>query len=77
MELTKVFTSGGNQAVRIPNEYRFNVNQVYVNKVGDALILTPIDKLRDVFDQGLADITEDFMEDGRSSPFADGEPETL
>ena len=77
MELTKVFTNGSSQAVRIPKEYRFSVNKVYINKVGDALILTPMDKLQDVFDQGLADVTADFMEDGRPGKFTDGEPETL
>ena len=77
MELTNVFTSGGSQAVQIPPEYSFHVDKVYINKVGDALILTPMDKLQDVFNQGLADVTADFMEEGRPGKFTDKEPETL
>ena len=65
MELVKVVTVDGNQMVRIPKEYRIDVDKVYVNRVGDALIVTPEDKVGDVFRQGLADITEDFMADGR------------
>ena len=35
METTKVFTSGRSQAVRIPKAYRFEENEVYINRIGD------------------------------------------
>ena len=38
METAKVFNNGRSQAVRIPKQYRFDVDEVYVNKIGDALI---------------------------------------
>lgn len=64
MQTVKVFTTGRSQAVRIPKEYRFNVDEVFVNKIGDTLILTPISKLGETMDQGVAAITDDFLEDG-------------
>ena len=65
METARVFTSGRSQAVRIPKEYRFNVDEVYINKVGDALILTPIESLPKLFDEGLRGFSSDFMAEGR------------
>ncbi len=65
METAKIFTSGRSQAVRLPKEYRFTASEVYINKVGDALILTPADKLGSVYDEGLAGFTDDFLAEGR------------
>jgi antitoxin VapB len=41
MKTAKVFTHGNSQAVRIPKEFRFAQSEVYIEKAGDALILTP------------------------------------
>lgn len=65
METAKIFVSGRSQAVRIPKEYRFDADEVYINKVGNALILTPVEKLPDVFREGLQNFTSDFMAEGR------------
>ena len=49
----KVFISGRSQAVRLPKEYRFNVNEVYVRKEGDEVILSPkIPSWREYFAHG-------------------------
>ncbi|MBR1458931.1 MAG: AbrB/MazE/SpoVT family DNA-binding domain-containing protein, partial [Oscillospiraceae bacterium] len=48
MQTAKVFTSGRSQAVRIPKEFRFDTEEVFINRVGDAVILTPISKAQDV-----------------------------
>ncbi len=64
METAKVFTNGRSQAVRIPKEYRFNVNEVFINKIGDAVVLTPVSSLAAAFDQGAAMLTDDFLPDG-------------
>lgn len=37
----RVFRNGGNQAVRIPRDFEFDVEEVVVRKVGRALILEP------------------------------------
>jgi antitoxin VapB len=64
METTRVFTNGRSQAVRIPRQYRFDVDEVYINKVGDVLMLTPKASLAAAFDAGAAVLTEDFLADG-------------
>ena len=64
MQTARVFTNGRSQAVRIPKEFRFDVDEVYVNKIGDTLILTPVKSLADAFDRGARMLTEDFLIDG-------------
>ena len=64
METARVFTNGRSQAVRIPKEYRFDVDEVYINKIGDVLMLTPVKALADAFDRGASMLTEDFLADG-------------
>lgn len=66
MPLTaKVFMNGRSQAVRIPAEYRFEEDELFVNKIGDTLLLTPKPLLVQSMMQGLSLISDDFMEDGR------------
>ena len=65
MQTAKVFSSGRSQAVRIPKEYRFDSEEVFINRVGDAVILTPVGKARDVFREGLSGFTDDFLAEGR------------
>ncbi len=62
---TKAFMSGRSQAVRIPKEFRFSNDDLYVNKVGDSLIITPVSSLKDTFMRSLSMFTDDFMADGR------------
>lgn len=37
----KVFVSGRSQAVRIPKKFRFKTEEVFVEREGDNIILTP------------------------------------
>lgn len=62
---TKVFMNGRSQAVRIPAEFRFEEDELYVNKIGDTLFLTPKSLLVQSMIQGLSMISDDFMKDGR------------
>ena len=64
METTRIFTNGRSQAVRIPRQYRFDVDEVYVNKVGDTLMLSPVSSLARAFETGAAMLSEDFLSDG-------------
>ena len=41
MDSAKLFKSGNSQAVRLPKEYRFRGDRVYIKRVGNALILIP------------------------------------
>ncbi len=37
----KVFKSGNSQAIRLPKEYRLDVDSVKINKIGNLLVLIP------------------------------------
>jgi len=39
-QTTKVFRSGRRQAVRIPKAYRFDCDEVFIEREGDRVILT-------------------------------------
>lgn len=40
----KVFWSGRSQAVRLPKEFRFDVDEVSIRREGRAVILEPVEK---------------------------------
>ena len=40
-QLAKVFLNGRSQAIRIPKDFRVDTNEVYIEKVGDTLVITP------------------------------------
>ncbi len=40
----KLFMHGRSQAVRLPKEFRFEGTEVRVSKVGDKVVLEPIEK---------------------------------
>ena len=62
---TKPFMSGRSQAVRIPAQYHINSDEVFVNKVGDSIVITPKDEIQSSFIKGILMLTDDFMVDGR------------
>ena len=65
METAKVFKSGRSQAVRLPKKFRFDADEVVVQKLGDAVILVPEESLWKVFTEGLNGFTDDYLQDGR------------
>ncbi|MGV1988764.1 antitoxin [Agrobacterium sp. 22-221-1] len=71
--------SGSSQAVRLPREFRFDVDRVDIMKEGDALILRPHvergaawSSLKAAMARGLSD---DFMKRGREQPKPQDRPE--
>ena len=66
MMLAKIFENGRSQAVRLPKEYRFNDEEVAVNKIGDVVILMPVGNKWSGFLNSLNLFSEDFMNDGRN-----------
>ena len=71
-QYARVFQSGNSQAVRLPKEFRFDVDQVEVTREGDAVILRPRAdhgvrwaSLRNALERGLSD---DFLVEGREQP---------
>lgn len=65
MMTAKVFENGRSQAVRLPKEYRFNDNEVMINKIGDVVILMPKGSRWAGLLSSLDMFSEDFMENGR------------
>ena len=57
--------TGRSQAVRIPKEYRLPDEEIFVNRIGNTITLTPVSKLKESFAESLRMFTDDFMEDGR------------
>lgn len=41
MKTTKVFKQGNNQAVRLPKEFRFKEDKIFLRKQGDTVLLIP------------------------------------
>ena len=64
----KLFTHGRSQAVRLPKEFRFEGKEVRVTRVGDKVILEPIES--SAMPWALIDETGDspFMPKGREQP---------
>lgn len=61
MDTAKVFTNGGSQAVRLPKNYRFDSSEVYVNQIGNIVMLIPVnDRWQSLLDS-LPLFTDDFL----------------
>lgn len=61
MKVAKIFENGRSQAVRLPKEYRFNVNEVNINRVGDIIMLIPKKSKWNSLIESLDMFTDDFM----------------
>ena len=65
MTYARVFQSGNSQAVRLPTEFRLNVDQVEIFRQGNDIVLREVPvSATAVFDL-LASLPSDFMGDGR------------
>jgi antitoxin VapB len=43
MDTAKIFQTGRSQAVRLPKEYRFNAKELVIKRVGEGILLMPIE----------------------------------
>ena len=66
MATAKLFKHGGSQAVRLPKEFRFEGNEVVVEKRGNAVILRPRTRLKTLED--LARHMREHFPDGSHFP---------
>jgi len=69
-QLAKVFQNGRSQAIRIPKEFRVDTTEVYIEKVGETLVIRPkIENKWDSFFLMLNDFdTSDFFLDRVQPP---------
>lgn len=65
MATAKVFQDGGSQVISLPKEIHFNTEEVYVKRVGNAVMLYPKDKVWETFLAGINSFTDDFISEGR------------
>jgi antitoxin VapB len=63
MDKADIFFDGASQSVRLPEDCRFDTDDVIINKIGDLVLLFPRDKAWDIFRESLKEFSEDFMAD--------------
>jgi antitoxin VapB len=62
MQTAKIFTNGRSQAVRLPKDFRFSDNDVFIKKIGKMVVLLPKDDPWSSLVNSLDQFTDDFME---------------
>ncbi|MCI0418196.1 MAG: antitoxin [Acidobacteria bacterium] len=67
MKTAKIFRNGQSQAVRLPKEFRFEGDEVYIKKTGRVVHLIPKWHSWDVLWQSLEKFTPDYLSK-RSQP---------
>ena len=67
MQTARVFNNGNSQAIRIPKEYRFEQDEVIMNKIGSAIVIFQRADRFNVLMESLKEFTTDLFEDGRPS----------
>ena len=61
MKTAKLFANGSSQAVRLPLEMRFAGEEVYVQKIGDSVMLFPKERAWETFLEGIDGFTDDYF----------------
>lgn len=67
MQRAKVFQSGRSQAIRLPKEFRVSTEEVYLKKTPEGFLVIERDPW-EIFLEGVAELSDDFMADGRQQP---------
>ena len=74
MQTAKIFINGRSQAVRLPKEFRFSGDDVFINKIGKIVILIPKDDPWASLANSLDQFTDDYMETRDQPPQDSREP---
>jgi len=61
MKIAKLFQNGQSQAVRLPKEFRFEGDEVYIKKSGNVIILLPMNNPWGPLLDSLDKFSTDFM----------------
>ncbi len=64
----KIFMNGRSQAVRLPKEYRFDCDEVYVEKQGDKVIISALKPGWDEFFDADSAFGDDFLANREDLP---------
>ena len=68
MKTAKLFMNGRSQAVRLPKEFRFDCEEVFIEKQGDKVILMAKEPSWDEFFGAASAFGEDFLSDRDELP---------
>jgi antitoxin VapB len=68
METAKLFQNGKSQAVRLPKQFRFSSDRVYIKRVGNAVVLIPYQRPWKSLLDSLSLFSEDFMSERNQPP---------
>lgn len=74
MKTARLFPNGRSQAVRLPKEFQFAGEEVYVNKVGGVVMLVSCEEGWNVLAESLEHFTEDFMAERDQSSLQERHP---
>lgn len=64
MQRAKVFQNGRSQAIRLPKEFRVDADEVYLKKTPEGFLVIARDPW-ELFYEGVAELSDDFMVEGR------------
>jgi len=67
-QTAKVFMNGRSQAVRLPKEYRFDTDEVYISRQGHNIIISAKKPTWDEFFDSKSSFGADFLEDRDDTP---------
>jgi antitoxin VapB len=73
MQKAKLFKNGQSQAVRLPKEFRFEGNEVFIKRVSSGALLIPAHSAWDIMMDSLDKFSDDFMEDREQPPMQERE----
>ena len=76
MHKAKLFPNGRCQAVRLPKEFRFEGDEVYISELNGVVMLFPVTKPWDTLIGSLDLFSDDFMAE-RDAPMEDQERDPL
>jgi antitoxin VapB len=68
MKTAKLFKNGKSQAVRLPKEFRFASDEVFIKRLGSAVVLLPKTESWDTLIESLEKFSPDFMNEREQPP---------
>ena len=74
--IAKIFRNGASQAVRLPREFRFDVDEVCIKRIGSAVLLFPRNAAWSLMGETLGQVDDDFMSE-RNQPDSGDERSVL
>jgi antitoxin VapB len=68
MDTVRIFRNGQSQAIRLPKEYRFRGDRVYLKRMGNAVVLLPEYDSWQTLIESLSMFSDDFMAERDQPP---------